>query len=198
MVKHTTIALIQSIFALIVLVINASLQVTGLVHLNQTTLDNQDIKDAKNFLLGAVIAQFIAIILMITVSILIIIYKAKLQLYMSKLLYTALVISGLLMLVSGSLGANAAVRLQCYKNDFYVKKAWEMSSISAILGIGGTFILLLIQAFIKRDTIKDIAREYLTTKVVKKQVPTYFPVRHRAPMPLHNPVPYRKNTDVSM
>ena len=193
MVKHTTIALIQSVFALVVVVINASLQTIGLINLNQTTIDNQDIQDAKRFLLGAAIAQFIAAVLMITVAILIIVYKEKLQQHMNKLLYAALVVSGLLMIVGGSLGASAALRLQCYKSDTNVQKAWEMSSITAILGIVGAFIMLLIQAFVKRETIKDIARQYLTTKTIK--VPTYVPVgpqKKKAAMPAFHPPPYRQ------
>nr|QBK87827.1 MAG: hypothetical protein LCMAC202_01730 [Marseillevirus LCMAC202] len=196
MVKHTTIALIQSVFALVAVVVNASLQTNGLLNLNQTNVDNQDIQDAKRFLLAAVIAQFIAAVLMITVAILIIVNKEKLQQQMSKFLYAALIISGLLMLVGGSLGAAAAVRLQCYKADMYVKKAWEMSSITAILGIVGTFILLLIQTFVKRETIKGIARQYLTTKTIT--VPTYLPVgqqKKKAAMPAFHPPPYHASEE---
>ena len=72
MAKHTTVALIQSIIALIAILANASFQSIGLSELNKAAKSNLDIEYAKRMLLTSVILQFAAAIMMITVSIVLI------------------------------------------------------------------------------------------------------------------------------
>ena len=196
MAKHTTVALIQSIIALIAILANASFQSIGLSELNKAAKSNLDIEYAKRMLLTSVILQFAAAIMMITVSIVLIFNRQKLQQHMSKLIYFALIISGLLLLVGGSLGATVAVRLQCYRGDPHINKAWQQASISSVIGIVGTIVLLMIQAFTRKEELKGAAREYLTHQTVR--VPTHKPVGpvQKAPMPAYHPAPYKKDLSV--
>ncbi len=193
MVKNTTIALIQSVIALLAILTNASLQSIGLSELNKSLVNNVDVEDAKKLLFTAIMLQFVAAVLMITVFVLLIVYREKLQQHMNKFIYVALTISGLLLLIGGSLGASVAVRLQCYRIDPNVNKAWQMASITSVVGIVGTIVLLLIQVFMQRETIKGAAREYLTHKYVR--VPTHKPVAapKKAPMPAYHPPPYKRD-----
>jgi len=190
--KNTTIALIQSLIALLAILTNASLQSLALAELNKSPLMNADVDDAKKLLLITVILQFVAAILMITATILLIIYRNKFQQHMNKFVYIALVLSGFLLLVGGSLGAAVAVRLQCYRGDPHVESAWQKASISSAIGIVGTILLLIVQAFTRKETIKSAAREYLTHKYIR--VPTHRPIPvpkaatyKKAPMPAYHP-----------
>ena len=62
-----------------------------------------------------------------------------------------LLLTSVLMLVTGSYSAQAAISLQCDAKDPATpepqKRAWKYTTASAALGIGGTIVLLFIQAF---------------------------------------------------
>ena len=199
MVKNTTIALTQSVVALLAILINAILQSIGLSELNKSLVNNVDVEDAKKLLFIAIMLQFVAAVLMITVLILLIVYREKLQQHMNKFIYVALIISGLLLLIGGSLGASVAVRLQCYRGDPNVDKAWQRASITSVIGIVGTIVLLLIQVFTQRETIKGAARDYLTHEYIRR--PTHKPIQrptHKVQMPNQKPVQMPNQKPVQM
>ncbi len=185
MVKHSTVALVQSVIGLLAIITNASLQAYGLGELNKVSTSNAEINDAKNLLMGAILTQFIAAILMIVALVLLVIYRQKFQLYMDNFIYIALILSGLLLIVGGSMGSAVAMRLQCYRSDPHVQQAWATATYSAIIGIVGAIVMLTIQAFVKRDTIKDIAREYLIHESMR--VPTHSLIKPKVQMPAYYP-----------
>ncbi len=189
MVQHTTIALIQSVIALIVIIINASLQTMALTDLNKSNLTNEDVQYAKRILLIAIIAQFIAAVVMITVIVLILVYRNQLERYISMFVYSSLMLSGALLIVSGGLGATIAVRLQCYRSDPNVEQAWKAATITSVTGIAGALVLLLIQSFVKREKIKGMARQYLVQDAVSQKRPQ---LPQRTVMPVHHPPPYKR------
>lgn len=168
--KAVTVAAIQSVFALIATIINASMQAYGLSELNKSKVNNADIETAKKLLLASVIFQFVAAVLMTIVAILIIVNRQKLENHMNKLIYVALFLSGCFLLIGGALGASVAVRLQCYRSDDNVNNAWRMSAITAGVGVTATLSLLLIQSVLRKEKIKSKAYDYLARDKAKRRV----------------------------
>lgn len=193
MVKHTTIAIIQTVIALIAIITNITLQVDALMQLNKSVTKNVDIEDSKRMLLSSILLQSIAAVLMIIAFVILIVKREQLQAHMNKFIYAALIISGLLLLVSGSLGGATAVRLQCYRGDADVNKAWNRASMTSVIGVVGTVLLLLIQVFTRKEDIKSATRDYLTHKYVR--VPTHKPVPppKKAPMPAYHPPLHKRD-----
>jgi hypothetical protein len=175
--KVTTITLIQSILALLIVFSNAIFQTKALLSLNRATTTNSDLDQAKKLLLISVLTQFIASIILIVITILIIVYWKQYQTHMSKAVYFSLVMGILLMLTGGSLGAVAAFKMQCYRTDLNVNSAWKQSILTILFGLSGTMITLIIHAFIRREDIKGYVRTALTTK--KITVPTYVRVEEK-------------------
>ena len=179
--KVTTITLIQTVLALLIVVANAIFQTMSLLSLNKTTNSNADIDQAKKLLFVSIITQFIASLLLVIVAIVIIIYREKFQTHMNALIYFALIVGILLMLTGGSLGATAAFRMQCYRTDINVNSAWKQSMLTVLLGILGTMLTLIIHAFVRRGDIKEYLRTALTTKRIT--VPTHVAVETQIQVP---------------
>ena len=190
MVKHTTIALLQSLVGLMAIIANSSLQAIGLSHIRKATHNNPKIKEAERLLLISVVTQFVAAVLMVTALVLILVYRQKFQEHLNTLAYAALILAGVLLLVGGAMGSTVALRLQCYRADPHVNKAWEMATWSAVVGVLGAMMLLFIQTFVKRDSLKEIARNYLNNTTVK--IPTHAPIKPamkpKAEMPSWSPL----------
>ena len=185
--SSSTIALIKPILAVCVTILNASIQTYALLSLNKTTIENDDLSRAKKILLASVISQFVAALLLIAVAITVIVHRKKIGEYMSNFIYIGLVIGGLLMLTGGSLGAVAAFRMQCYRSDANVAIAWKWSSWTAVIGILSTMLMLVIQMFVKRKTIRETAIKHLTGEWVPYK--THVPVA-TAPIPVATaPIP---------
>lgn len=165
--KRTNIALLQAFLALMVIIANASLHTMALIELNKMAslkpTDNgyAQIQNCKKILLIAIFVQFVAAVIMIAVSIVIIANKKSLDKHMSKLIYFALFLSGMLMLASGVIGAYVSSQLQCFKYLNHVDKAWNYTVYTAVIGILGVIVILITQAFIRRSSIKAATLRYL-------------------------------------
>lgn len=168
------VAITQSVIGLLAILANAGMQTYGLLELNKykPPAPIPDIEEAKKLLLGAILIQFISGILMITALILFSIHREKFT--SNTFSHAILFLAGVLLLVGGSIGSTVSLRLQCYRSDANVAVAWNMATYSAIIGISGAILMLLIQAFVKRKAIKGKALQYLTTEYVPRA--TYVPV----------------------
>jgi MFS family permease len=193
MVKHTTIATVQSLIGVLAILANAGMQAASLYYLNKTAVKIDDVDGIKKILIGSFVSQFIAAALMITALVMLIRNRKEYEKHMSKIVYGILIISGVLLLVGGSLGATVAMRLQCYRSDPNVEKAWRLCTISAVVGIMGAMIMLVVQGFARRKEIKQQVLRY----VQKKPKVNIRPVRviKRATMPDHHPDPFGKEYD---
>lgn len=68
--------------------------------------------------------------------------------------YTVLTTAGVLLLVTGGYGADAALDLQCDKdiNDS-VHTAWSLSMVSSLVGVVGAVLMLVVQIILKRSVL---------------------------------------------
>ena len=188
--KHSTIALIQAIFALLIILVNVSLQANALMALNASKSNVTNVHDAKNILLASIITQFIAATVLIVLAILIVMYRKELETHMDKFFYAALVTSSFIMFTGGVLSAIVATHLQCLKDDPNIKKAWNSATISATIGILATLLMLMIHSFVKGETIKKKLLGYLRdgqTIYPKKPQGEPNPFTMKAEMPFHHP-----------
>lgn len=173
--KHTTVALVQSIIGLILIITNASLQAVALSELNKSTIDNDDVKAAKKTLLISVITQFVSALLFSVTFIMLMSSTSH-----NAVVYGALMVSGALMITGGALGSSAALKLQCHKgSDERVLKAWKFSTYSAISGIVGAIFLLIIQTFARKDQIAQAAHGFLDKRLRQQRMQKFNNVDYR-------------------
>jgi len=168
--KNTTIALLQSILAFIIIIVNTGLYFTVWLNLNKVNLtvnneQTENVQKSKNLILISAILHIVFAVIIAIVTVSIVYNKQKLEEHMNILIYLALFLSCILMLASGIVGAIVATNLQCYKTDENIKKAWENASYTAVYGILGVILILLVQAFTRRSEIKLTALNYLTSNV---------------------------------
>lgn len=199
--KHSTVGILQTIVAMLAIIANIGLQITGSIALGKATTDNPDIATAKRILTGSIITQILAVILIGSVLSVIVFAKDAFSGGTSVWIYIALVTAGILLLIGGSLGATVAMKLQCYRSDPNVQKAWQMSTISAVIGIVGAMLMLVVQGFLKREEIKVRVLKQLAPR--KPNPPTPKPMQvnpnamprtRRAPMPTHHPAPFKRGS----
>ena len=88
-------------------------------------------------------------------------YRMTLQIHMSKMIYAALLVSGLLLFVGGGIGSAISVKLQCNRGNERIEKAWKATTASALVGVLGTIVLLAIQGFTRRSSLRDTALKIL-------------------------------------
>jgi hypothetical protein len=167
MVSHVTAAIIQAFFGLTAIIASGALQAYALSEMQKSSLKTSDLDNIKQLLTGTVIAQFIAALILL-VALIMILARGK-DGDVSGFAYTALIAAGLLLFASGVVSANIAMRLQCYRNDPNIQVAWQMSTYSAIVGIVGSILLLVVQTFVRKDTLRDKALYHLATEM--KRVP---------------------------
>jgi MFS family permease len=177
--------MIQTVVALLAILVNASLQTRALKHLD----GKPEHTTTERLLVAAVATQFIAAAVIIVVFIGMVVYRDNFRAHHTIAIHVALVMCGLLLLVGGSLGAAVAIRLQCHKDDPELRQAWSLASASAVIGILGAFVLVAAQAIAKRAVVKRVIREYLTSESVR--VPTYLPIA-KDKMPSYNPPTYKR------
>lgn len=185
MVQRSTIALSQSVVALIAIITDATMQAIAISQLNKTGQQNSAVHESKRLLWISVILQIISSLLMIGVFIICIVHREQLKAHMSKLIYASLITSGSLLLIGGGISANVAIRLQCYRQDPYINEAWKQATNSSIIGILGTISLLLMQAYIRKDNLRNIVRP---RKVPSMELPAMAP--QKASMPVYHPPAY--------
>jgi MFS family permease len=171
-----TLVILQCLLALLITIFNASLQTASLVNLHKSKTDNADITLAKQYLLGSIIAQFTAGFIMLISLVVIFMNAEKFKEHMSKLIYFMLIVSTLIMFTGGIIGASVSTRLQCYRADKSVNDAWQSSSITAATGVLGFVLILFMQAFMGRQKIKDVVREYLLSEYAKQQLQQQQPM----------------------
>jgi len=152
--KNTSISIIQAIIVVIITLLNASFQLYSLVQLNKVHGLNSEVQEAKHLLLNVIITQYIIAIFMALVAFLVFAYRHKLgsnTKFVNLIVYLGLIFATITMFSGGVIGAIVASKLQCLKADPHVENAWRYTSVSAITGIVGTILVLLVQGFIRRD-----------------------------------------------
>jgi len=177
--RNTTFALLQSILAFIALIVTTAFYSTALASLHKVDLPpnsesemSDNIKRSKKILLITIATQIAFALVIAGVSMVIVYNNEKLDKHMTPLIYIALVLSGLLLLASGVVGTIIAVNLQCYKFEKNIENAWTFSTYGAITGVVGSFLMLIMQGFTRRQSIKETALRYLS-KGVEPQPPRY-------------------------
>jgi cytochrome bd-type quinol oxidase subunit 2 len=180
MVSASTIALFQTVVALGVVIALTVLQFNSWLSVNRSGLDQPEIADAQKYLLISMLTQTIAILLMFTATIMIFIYHKQLQQHSSLFIYGSLTIAILIMLVGGSFGAAAALKLQCLRNNSDIEQAWKAASLTALISTIGPMFILLIQTFANRETVAKVLQP-------KAAMPPVVSARPEAPRPDHHP-----------
>jgi len=165
--------LIQALFAISITILNIWLQIIALTALNKAS-ENDDIKVAKQLLLTCIITQIVSVLLLLTVIIILIIYRKNIP---TKFIYTGLFISGILLLLNGSLSATVTLRLQCYRSDSNVYTAWKWTSMTAISGILGAMLMLVIKVLASRRELKQLigGEKEVEMKAFKPTIPVGLP-----------------------
>lgn len=157
------VTLIQSFLALFITLFNAILQIIAYSQLGNTsngmaTIETptalQQISTARQMLLASFSSQLIAFVLLGIVIFFVLRNREKFKEQMNILVSLSLFISTFLMFIGGVVGAIAAGYLQCYRTNTKIDFAWRMSTITALTGILGSGITLLIQGFLRRDKTK--------------------------------------------
>lgn len=179
--------IIESIFVLACCGANAGLQAYSFYELNGITPTNSSITEAKHLLLASFIAQIIAALFMLVAIILAITHRTSPN--AKKWVFVALVLATIFLFGGGVLGAISAMNLQCFRKMLPVETAWQMASISAVIGIVGTVLVLIIQTYMAKESIKKALREQLITEYVKQ--PLYVPVKKETKPPAVPQIPPR-------
>jgi hypothetical protein len=158
-------------------IVNLSLQSVAYVHLNKfdsmlaSQSLNNEISAIKKILIFSILINVVAVIALILAIVLIVLGRGL------PVVNGCMVMSGVLLLVSGSFSANIAIRLQCLKSDEHLALSWSYTSISAIIGILGTIVLLAVQALENKNALKKAVVKHLTTEQVSVPTYTYDPTR---------------------
>lgn len=185
MVEHTTVAYVQTVLILLLISTNAVLQSIALARLNKYEGDNESVAYARKILIASIAVHYITIVFIIACFIIYRMYSKSFEAHMATLTYTLLIFSSIVLISGGSLGATAALQLQCSRSDENIQSAWKMSTISSVIGIVGTVLMLSIQTFIRRNKLKEAARDYISHKYIK--VPVDFELPKPAPQPRPQP-----------
>ena len=171
--EANTVTSIQIVFIILLIFASAIMQTISLVNVDKasksTAITADELKKTKDLLLISIIMQFVAVAIFVGVGI----YMFTKRATMTKtgtMLKIGFIAGVFVLLVGGSIGASAAINLQCSKSDTHLKSAWDMSMISALIGIMGTMLTLVVYALRKRKTITDKARDYLMYDTKKEKV----------------------------
>ena len=188
---NTKISTIQAVLVLIVTLLNASFQTYSLQQLRKTAVNDPLIDEAKNILLNTVITQYIIAVFVAIMAFILFAYRHRISesKLVNVIVYLGLIVSTVVMFVGGVFGALVASKIQCFKQDKNVHNAWRYSTVSAINGIVGTILVLLVQGFIRRDNI----HEYLKNPTFFKDKVTFFKEKPAPAVPLR-PVRPREPT----
>lgn len=191
--QNVTVSLLQVIVIFIMTLVNATLQTIAYRNIKKSQLTNSDITKAAKLLLGSLISQYVTAFVMIAVAAYMIANRntALNDNTQKVLVYGFLVLSTSALLTGGVIGASVSTKLQCFRNYNEIEQAWQKSTISATSGILGTVLVLLIQAFIRRDTLKKKALEYMQYE--RKKVP----VKRALYQVLDKPAPWQLERESS-
>jgi hypothetical protein len=161
MVSKSTIVLIQCIIVLVCILVNTGLQTAAYSALGRSGVETiEDISSARKTLLWSIILHYITTFFLILATVLLLVHKFSntdryklVNEYNSIIVYGILGISCFLLLLTGAVGSNVAVKLQCYKANESINYAWKMATSSGVIGVLGTIFILLIQIFMHKDHI---------------------------------------------
>lgn len=179
--NNFSVNLIQIILILMITLINICLQAYALYTIKSIDNDQVNLKKVHETLLLSLIIQFISFVVMIFMIVFIVYYKDSTKSFISLLTYIGIFITSTIMFFGGAINAFVANKLQCYRADKNINIVWQMSTINAISGILGTMLVLIIQAFIKRDYLKTQALNYLQNNKAN------MPENIASNIPIYNP-----------
>jgi len=155
-----------------VLILNIVLQILALVALGKAT-SNADITSSQMMLKASTGIQ--SLFLVITLSL------AAFTLFSSMntdFLGIAVLVSGVGILALGSISASVASKLQCYRtSDANVYTAWKWTSMTAISGILGAMLMLVIKVLASRRELKQLigGEKEVEMKAFKPTIPVGLP-----------------------
>lgn len=149
MFQQTTGSIIVALVLLIVVCLNASLLLNGLIRLSGSPSTDPVVKRIKTILLGLVVANFMLALFMIVAVTLLFVYKGKLSAGGSnKFLDALLIIGGISVLGNGIVCAWISSRLHCLRADLHIDDTWKMTTSCTVISIVGAVAALAVQGFL--------------------------------------------------